>query len=300
MPVRVKASRTNAWIIPETDGAAPHVEVAPVDHEIGRGEAPNPHRGQKRLKECGSNEDEGRGKFQQVEELRTVDGKEVPCEFSVEDGFQVDKTAEGVENETVKAFLAWLARSKSSTRFGIFDVCEELPKDAKIITTRWKNVPKGDKVRCWFVAREFRHDDPQNGLNRQAVDMHAVQHGYSILCLNAENAYFHAEEDKEVYCWPPKEWVKRCHARSGRVENPWCMLKQQLYGRKKAAKKFHEFVVSATVGLSLEQCPEQPSPFRRHLGARLKLQPNGSRVTAPLPPSDENEGRHRHHPHCPA
>ena len=35
--------------------------------------------------------------------------------------------------------------------FGIFDVCEELPKDAKVITTRWENVPKGDKWRCRFV-----------------------------------------------------------------------------------------------------------------------------------------------------
>ena len=51
------------------------------------------------------------------------------------------------------------------------------------------------------------------------VDMHAVQHGYSILSLDAENAYFHAEEDEDVYCWPPKEWVQRYHARGGRVEN---------------------------------------------------------------------------------
>ena len=34
--------KTEAWIIPETDDAAPHDEVAPVDEEIGRGEAPNP------------------------------------------------------------------------------------------------------------------------------------------------------------------------------------------------------------------------------------------------------------------
>ena len=34
--------KTNAWIIPETDDAAPDVEVAPVDEETGRGEAPNP------------------------------------------------------------------------------------------------------------------------------------------------------------------------------------------------------------------------------------------------------------------
>ena len=43
--------------------------------------------------------------------------------------------------------------------FDIFDVCEELRVDAKIITTRWENVPRGDKWRCRFAAREFRHDD---------------------------------------------------------------------------------------------------------------------------------------------
>ena len=43
----------------------------------------------------------------------------------------------------------------------------------------------------------------------------AVQHNYSILCLDAEKAYFHAEEDEEVYGGPPKEGVKRYHARGG-------------------------------------------------------------------------------------
>ena len=36
------------------------------------------------------------------------------------------------------------------------------------------------------------------------VNMHAAEHGYSILYLDAENAYVRAEEDEEVYCWPPK------------------------------------------------------------------------------------------------
>ena len=38
---------------------------------------------------------------------------------------------------------------------------------------------------------------------------------------------------------------------------------KQLYGRRKDAKKFNEFVVTATVGLGLERCPEQPSLFWR-------------------------------------
>ena len=46
------------------------------------------------------------------------------------------------------------------------------------------------------------------------------------------------------------------------MENPWWKLKRQLCGRRKAAKKFNEFVISATVGFGIEKCPEQPSLFR--------------------------------------
>ena len=49
----------------------------------------------------------------------------------------------------------------------------------------------------------------------------------------------------------------------GRVENPWWKLKRQLYGSRKTAETCNEFVVSATVGLGLEECLEQPSLFWR-------------------------------------
>ena len=58
------------------------------------------------------------------------------------------------------------------------------------------------------MARLCRHDDPEvEGLHTSSiaaaastlVDMHAVQQRHSILCFDAENAYFHAE-DEEVYC----------------------------------------------------------------------------------------------------
>ena len=204
-------------------------------------------------------EDEQGGKFQQVEGLTTVDAEEIQCEFSVEDDFLIDENAESVGEETVKTIVTDKKKELDAMEaFGIFDVCEELPKDAKVITTRWENVPKSDKWRCRFVAREFRHDDPEmEGLytsgstaaTGRLVDMHAVQHEHSILCLDAENAHFHAEEDEDVYYWPPKEWVQRYHARGGRVENPWWQLKRHLYGRRKAAKKFNEFVVTATDGV---------------------------------------------------
>ena len=125
------------------------------------------------------------------------------------------------------------------------------------------------------------------------MDMHAFQHGYSILCLDAENAY-HAEEDEEVHCWPPKEWVKRYHARGGRVENPWWKLETALRETWKAAKKFNDFVVSATVGLFgrpgttlifelhlddfyVSRSNVELAWLQGHLGARLKLKPAETR-----------------------
>ena len=114
-----------------------------------------------------------------------------------------------------------------------------------------------------------------------------------------------------------------------RVENPWWKLKRLLYGRRKAAKKFNEFVIKATDGLGIEQCPKQPSLFRRpgttlifechhddfyvsgsnvglarvqeNLGARLKLKPAepiASGIAVQLLPCNENDGRCGHHPHC--
>ena len=100
-------------------------------------------------------EDEQGGKFQQVEGLTTVDGEEIPCEFSVEDDFFIDANAEGVDEEIVKAIVAVKKKELDAMEvFGIFDVFGEIPKDSTIITLRWENVPEGDKWRCRFVARQ--------------------------------------------------------------------------------------------------------------------------------------------------
>ena len=52
-------------------------------------------------------DDEQGGKFQQVEDFTTVDTEETPCEFAVEDHFEVDETAEGVDVDMVKAIFFW-------------------------------------------------------------------------------------------------------------------------------------------------------------------------------------------------
>ena len=99
---------------------------------------------------------------------------------------EVDETAEGADEETIEAIFAGKKKERDAMEaFGSF-VCEEWPKDAKIIATRRENVPKGHKRRCRFVASKFRHDDPEmEGLytsggcvaTGRLVDMHAVRHG---------------------------------------------------------------------------------------------------------------------------
>ena len=80
----------------------------------------------------------------------------------MEDDFIIEENTERVNEEIVKAIVASKKKEFDAMEpVGIFDVCEELPRDAKVITTRWENVPKGDKWRCRFVSREFRHDDPE-------------------------------------------------------------------------------------------------------------------------------------------
>ena len=62
-------------------------------------------------------EDEQGGTFQQVEGLTTVDAEQISCEFSVEDDFEVDETAEGVDEEIVKAILAGKKRARRDGSF---------------------------------------------------------------------------------------------------------------------------------------------------------------------------------------
>ena len=114
----------------------------------------------------------------------TVEAKEVQCDFSAQDDFEFDETTEGVDEETVRAILAGKKTEFDAMEaFDIFHVCEELPIDVKIITTRWENVPKGDKWRCRFVAREFRHDDPD--MERLHTSGSTASTGRLVACMRS-------------------------------------------------------------------------------------------------------------------
>ena len=79
--------------------------------------------------------------------MTTVDAEEIPCEFSLEDDFEVDETAEGVDEDLLKAILAGKKKELDVMEaFGIFDVCEDSPGDAKGDPNEMENVPKGEQV----------------------------------------------------------------------------------------------------------------------------------------------------------
>ena len=148
-----------------------------------------------------------------------------------------------------------------------------------------------------MAAREFRHDDPEmEGLytsdsTAATTDTPSCASMQKMRASMLRKTRMSTAGLRENGSRGPMPEVDEWRAR-------W-KLKRQLYGRRKAAKKFHEFVMSATVGLGVEHCPEQPSLFRRpgttlifechqddfhvsginvelawlqeHLGARLKL-----------------------------
>ena len=97
------------------------------------------------------------------------------------------ENAEGVDEQIVEAIVATKKKELDAMEaFGIFDV------------RRIANeMGKRSERRQVEMQVEFRHDDPEmDGLytsgstsaTGRLVDMHAVQHGHSILCLDAESA----------------------------------------------------------------------------------------------------------------
>ncbi|CAK0896486.1 unnamed protein product, partial [Prorocentrum cordatum] len=209
-----------------------------------------------------------------VDELVTMDAEEHQADFDDDAYLQENRDEyQGADPDIVKAILKGKEKMNAMEEFDIFDVVDKIPDNADLLSTRWENVPRGpDEWRCRCVAREFKSDDPDlEGLFKagatsstgRLIDQHAVQHGYNTMVLDAQNAYFHADEDEEVYVDPPVEWVKRNHARGGKIGRPWWKMKKQLYGKRKASKKFNQYVTDQTKMLGIDQCPEQPSTFRR-------------------------------------
>ena len=189
------------------------------------------------------------GKFQQVEGMTTVDAKEVPCDFSVE----FDETTKGVDEETVRAVLAAKKKELDAMEaLDIFDVCERMPIGAKLITTRWENVPKGGKSCCRFVARGFKQDDPNvEGL----VDMHAES------LVDAEEAALRKEEEKFnqfVVTATDGLGLEQCSYQPSLFRRPGTTLLFDLHQ--------DDFYVSGSNG--------EWAWLQEHLGPRLKLKPS--------------------------
>ena len=145
--------------------------------------------------------------------------------------------------------------------FDIFDVCEEMPIGAKLITTRWETFQKvtsGDVVSL-----------PES--SNSTIPTRLRQADW-WKCMRSSTAIRSCAWMRRTHT-PTQKKTRKFTAGPGNVSrgttpeaDMWRILggaKRQLYGRRKAAKRFNQFVVTATDGLGFEQCSEQPSPFRR-------------------------------------
>ena len=120
-------------------------------------------------------DDEQDGRFQQVEGLTTVNAAEIPCEFSVKDDLVIDEHAEGVDEEIAKAIVAGKKNDLHAMEaFGIFDVCEELPNDAKV---QFRKVTSGNvgsqPESSDMTIQTWKDSTPQAAATSRLVDMHA-------------------------------------------------------------------------------------------------------------------------------
>ena len=124
--------------------------------------------------------------------LTTVDAAKMPCSSQWKMTSMSTKPQKVLIRKHSKP--SWLARRKSSMRWkhSEFLMCAKNCRKMRRSKQRdGENVPKGDKWRCRFAAREFRHGDQEmEGIytsgstvaTSKLVDLHEFQHGYSILC----------------------------------------------------------------------------------------------------------------------
>ena len=111
-----------------------------------------------------------------------------------------------------------------------FDIYEEVDgeqaRGKTFLTCRWLTVRKPDgSVRARCVAREFAKGKKRTDLfapsttaiTARVIDIIAAKRRTHTLTGDISNAFFHAEEDEEVYCQPPQEWTNADEKRYGKV-----------------------------------------------------------------------------------
>ena len=114
----------------------------------------------------------------------------------------IDENTEGVNEEIVKAIVAGKKKELDAMEaFGIFDVCEELPRDAKVITTRWETSGEADLLpeSSDMMIQKWKVSTPRAAQQQREGWWTCMRFSTDIRSC-AESAYFHAEEDEDVCC----------------------------------------------------------------------------------------------------
>lgn len=175
-------------------------------------------------------------KLETVDEVIGED-PDVMNEVIRDDGLDPKLVQEGIELELERMEL-----------FRIYLVKKRGEAKGKCLTVRWALDGRGDHVRARLVAREFRALDPYRddlftpaavASAGRVIDTIAVKTRRNCKLGDASNAYFHADEDEDVYCEPPEEWFLWKPEYAGQ-DVVWQMLKK-LYGRRKASQAYNDF-----------------------------------------------------------
>ena len=170
-----------------------------------------------------------------------------------------------------KAKALEIANLKS---FNVFQVVPRGVADGKKhITTRWEVSYKEDQglIRARFVAREFKRFGKRYDVFAAAteqttsrlIDFVGLQLYLCFLTFDFSTAFLNAPETEECYVDPPVEWVEeeRQAGTIGRDEEVVWRLLKQLYGRRRAAAAFVDWLAELLISLAFERHPGHPQFF---------------------------------------
>ena len=153
---------------------------------------------------------------------------------------EIDDSADLLMQEGIEIALAGLEN------YGVGELQPREDMTGKRISARWDHVWRWDSTRGWFiksryVAREFRWQDQRDDLftpgsthnENRVIDHLSLKHGLPSFTVDAVDAYYHADEEEDVYTEAPPEVLAAARAKGDTRDLVW-RLRKQLPGRRQA------------------------------------------------------------------
>ena len=171
--------------------------------------------------------------------------------------------------ETEEAMEAKLKELDRLAVFGVYETVDlQVALGKKREMTPWHIDHRKKGIRARFVAREFEGDEamydafapsstPSTG---RIIDHLRLKKSFHTFKADVTNAYFHVDEDEEIYVDPPAECLEQQAALGNPTSVLW-RLRKQLYGQRRAGTRWVDFMAEHLAEQSFGRCEAAPQVF---------------------------------------